>query len=287
MSGGEQITEKYRNDPRSTEDLIHLALMKDADKDNDDYWHPVWALQSRLPRILERVKELGDRPDAKSRDTAATLLGQNGLKDKVAVSECVDYLLGMISRETSPVVLTSLTFALGHLHDPACITTLLPLKQHPSADVRYALVHSLSGHDDERAIKTLIDLSSDEECDVRNWATFALGSQTEVNTAEIRDALVARLQEEDDEIRGEALVGLATRSDKRVVTPFLRELEIQTPEVLRNWVLIADTANAVVRTADQTGAKEWLAVLERLKSLRIGDASLVEKAIARCRAGPG
>jgi HEAT repeat protein len=168
MRGGDEFAETHRGDPRSTEDLIHLALTKDADKDHNDYWDPVWALQSRLPGILERIKKLGDHPDEKSRATAATLLGQNGLKDKVAVSECATYPLEMLKRETSPVVLTSLAFAHGHLHDPACIETLLPLKHHASADVRYALVHSLSGHDDERAIKTLIDLSADVECDVRD-----------------------------------------------------------------------------------------------------------------------
>jgi hypothetical protein len=61
-----------------------------------------------------------------------------------------------------------------------------------------------------------------------NWATFGLGSQIEVNTKEIRDALFKRLGEEDDEIRGEALVGLSIRKDKRVLGPLLKELTSKT-----------------------------------------------------------
>lgn len=282
MSNSNERTEKYRSDRRATEELIHLVLTKDADADNDDYWHPVWALQHRMSQILERVKELGDCNEEKARDIAATLLGQNGVENKVAVSECVGFLLGMLCREASPTVLTSIAFALGHLNDPRSIEALLPLKKHPQADVRYALVHALIDLDDERAIKALIDLSGDADRDVRNWATFGLGSQTTVDTPEVRTALADRLLEDDDEIRGEALVGLAKRGDRRVVEPLLRELESHTSNVLCDWNLITDAADAVVGIAREAGAKEWLPVLEKLKALGLGDSLSVEMAIERC-----
>lgn len=186
MSDCDERAQKYRNDTRSTDELIRLVLTKDADSDNDDYWHPIWTLQHRLPKIIEPVSELIKSPDAESRETAATILGQNGVKEKLIVSQCVDFLLGMIRKESDNGVLTSIAYAMGHLRDPRCIEALLLLVQHPDADVRYAVVHGLSSHEDMRAIKALIKLSADQDRDVRNWATFGIGSMIETDIPEIR-----------------------------------------------------------------------------------------------------
>src|SRR4029077_14951716 len=92
-------------------------------------------------------------------------------------------------------------------------------------DVRYGVVFALMGHEDRQALETLAELTRDPEAHVRDWATFALGSQAEADTPELREALVSRLADEDDDTRGEALVGLARRGDWRVLTALRRELE--------------------------------------------------------------
>jgi hypothetical protein len=283
MNSDEERAAKYRDDPRATEELIQLVLSKDADADNDEYWHPIWVLQHRLPLIFDRVTQLSKAPDEKSRDTAAALLGQNGVKNKFDPRGCLDQLLLMVPGERSAKVLGSIAFACGHLHEPGCIETLLHLKQHRDADVRYAVVHSLSGHDDNRAIQALIELSSDNDKDVRNWATFGLGSRIDTDTAEIRNALFARLQEADSEIRGEALVGLARRNDERVITPLLRELESESPDVLREWTLISEAIECVLRTVTQTRNELWLPILEKAKAVGIGEIIEIQAAIDCCK----
>jgi hypothetical protein len=282
MSDWDERAQKYRNGSCSTGELIRLVLTKDADADNDDYWHPIWTLQHRLPEIKEPVRELIKSGDAKSREAAATILGQNGVKDKLDVSQCVDSLLGMIRKESDSGVLSSIAHAMGHLHDPRCIEALLLLEQHPNADVRYAVVHGLSSFEDMRAIKALIKLSADQDRDVRNWASFGIGSMSETDTPEIREALLARLTETDDEIRGEALVGLAQRGDIRIVDPLLQELESHSPDILKKWELISIAADSTIRAAETSGDQKWLPVLEKMKALGIGDALAIQTAIERC-----
>lgn len=119
MSDRDELAQEHLNDPRPTDELIRLALTKDADADHDEYWHPVWTLQDRLPEIMESVTELVKSGDAKSRETGATILGQNGVREKWVVTQGIDILLGMIRGESDIGVLSSIAHAMGHLHDPS------------------------------------------------------------------------------------------------------------------------------------------------------------------------
>ncbi len=127
--------EHLRDDPRATEDLIRIALTKDADEDDDDYWTPVWALQYRLPALLPRIKELA-AGDERSREVAAAVLGQNGVRDKAAATDCFEFLMLMLSQESTPYVLESVVCAIGRFNDSRSIGALIPLKNH--ADGGYA-----------------------------------------------------------------------------------------------------------------------------------------------------
>jgi HEAT repeat protein len=82
------------------------------------------------------------------------------------------------------------------------------------------------------SVQALIDLSTDHDDDVRDWATFALGSLCQVDTAQVREALFARVSDEDADVRGEALVGLATRGDRRATPHICAELKRGSTEYL-------------------------------------------------------
>lgn len=102
---------------------------------------------------------------------------------------------------------------------------MVRFKHHADEGVRFGVVMGLLTLEDELAVQTLIELSTDADADVRDWATFGLGSQIELDTPAIREALVARLSDEDEDTRGEAMVGLARRHDSRMVAPLLTDLE--------------------------------------------------------------
>ena len=131
----------------------------------------------------------------------------------------------MLESEHDAEVLQSVFVAFSHLHEPRVIDVALRYASHPDPQVRHAVVLSITGHADHRAIELLIRLTTDMDSDVRDWATFGLGTQLDLDTPEIRNALAARLDDMDEDTRGEAMIGLARRRDRRAIDPILKDLE--------------------------------------------------------------
>ena len=77
------------------------------------------------------------------------------------------------------------------------------------------------------AIEALLALMEDPDADVRDWATFGLGTMLAdvVDSDRIRDALRARLNDRDGGVRGEALAGLACRQDSSAPDLILMRLQ--------------------------------------------------------------
>jgi HEAT repeat protein len=136
----------------------------------------------------------------------------------------------LLAQEFYPLILRDICIALGHLEDPRSIEPQLKFCLHPDWEVRYGVVSGLSGRDDERAISGLIRLSADVCPQVRDWATFGLGTLIEVDTPAIREALYQRFLTEDRqdketaEIYDEALAGLANRQDDRILPQLISQL---------------------------------------------------------------
>lgn len=222
MTHGRYTREERLSDPRSTEELIRLAL---AEEDADAAWDFVVFLQFRgSAEVFSRAQELCGSDDPRARKLGVDILGQLGVPDRALPEECFQTLAKLLPNEHNPEVLESVGVAFGHLHDPRAVELLAPLAQHPDADVRLGVVHGISRQRDALAITTLIDLSRDEDEDVRDWATFGLGSMVDTDTPAIRAALLARVTDPNDDARGEALVGLARRKDLRVLEPLIDEL---------------------------------------------------------------
>jgi HEAT repeat protein len=123
------------------------------------------------------------------------------------------------------------------------------------------------------AIQILIDLSTDTNNDIRNWATFGLGSLIDIDTPAIREALLGRVNDDVAEIRGEALVGLTSRRDSRAIPFVVKELSSASVTSL--------AVEAAAEAADQTLLPALLSLAPRWKL----DADLLQAAIDNCRTG--
>jgi HEAT repeat protein len=258
------------------DELFALALTTsfyDEEGDHAEGWEAIWELRRRGTRdIFERCAALCASDDPHHREVGADVLGLLGWSQGYPFrDETLPILFQLIATDKDIPVLNAACVALGHLSDERAIPHLLMLKKHPSEEVRFGVTLGLLRQEDERAIDALIELSQDTDTDVRNWATFGLGSQIELDTPEslelldtprVRDALYARVTDPDDEIRGEALLGLALRQDARVIEPLLAELQQVT-----EWSFAFEAAEqlgdarllpALLKLKDEwTGEQDW------------------------------
>lgn len=215
--------------------------------------------------------------DPLDRATGADVLAQLGWSDRTFLEESIAALIPLL-KDPSALVTGCAAVALGHRSDPRAIPHLVEISGHDDAQVRYGVVFGLLGHEHPDAIRTLIDLSRDEDAEVRNWALFGLGSQIEADTPEIVETLFAGLEDPDDDARGEALVGLAARGDRRVVDAILREWDDEVIGMLS------------VKAAEKIGDPRLLPHLQGfLETLELADdptfRQQLEQAIAACRPG--
>jgi HEAT repeat protein len=185
-------------------------------------WDAICALQWRgSEEVLRAASRLCGSFCPLERRVGADVLGQLGVPRSFP-EECLQTLLGMLETERDHQVQRAILVALSHLGRPEAIFPAARLARHADADVRHGVVLALMGQEDRVAVGTLIELTRDREAHVRDWATFALGVQIEMDTPEIRQALVERLSDEDADTRAEAMTGLARRGDRRML-PALRE----------------------------------------------------------------
>lgn len=290
MDTTDEYRECGRNDPRTTDELLEEAaaavIYKNSEDDvlSDKYWKPVCILHCRADNsVMTAATKLLTSETSEDRILAADILSQVAFGNETRRTKAADLLLPVFQRETNCEVLNSMAFAFGHIGDERSVPRLVELSSHPDESIRYAVVYGLSGQDNDRAIVTLIVLSADPDDDVGDWATFGLGTPTEVDTPELRNALIARLSDLDDETRNEALVGLTRRGDTRVVPAFLKELEFCPPEMLEEWRLITDAANAAIHSAKKNPDREWCSLLEKLEALEIYDSMELQEAIEACK----
>ncbi len=242
-----------------------------ADQESYPWISAMRELQCRLPEEFESVISLSTSESPRDRELAADLLGQNLLAEKQRLPEVRQILLQMLNREQMPPVVKAIAFALGHVNGPECLVPLVNLSEHPSADVRLAAVSSLGGGADPRAIAAMIPRVSDEDCDVRNWATFGLGSLVEVDAPGIREALLSRLNDADLEIRDEALIGLARRRESRAVPALLRELQSLKARggSTEQWEwFVSELEEALKLVPDPMESSDWAPVAKAISALR-------------------
>lgn len=270
-----QRTEDARRDPRSTAELVRRAL----DATDDHAADAINVLHFRATReVLDAVTPLCRSTVARERSVAAWVLGELGLPERAFPGECHALLADMIRRERDLAVLYDLGVACGHLLHPDAVPLLVELAEHADPHVRLGATLGLLTREDPRSVAAMIRLSQDEQsATVRDFATFGLGQQIDLDTPAIRAALAARLDDADGPTRGEAMVGLARRRDERVVPALIAALAMTEDE-------FGERDDLVLEAADELADPRLLPALVARRERRPDDLTL-GSAIERCSRG--
>jgi HEAT repeat protein len=266
-----------RGDERSTRELVNVVLTSNDEDDADSaYWEAMSVLRRRgTVEVFDTAKALCLSLCPYEQRVGCEILAQLGGPEQPFASASFPLVASVIQRTDNLDTLGCALCALGWLGDLRGVDIVLPFVEHPHAWIRYWVTQTLVALDDDpRCITGLIRLTTDASAVVRDWATFGLGSQIDVDTPEIRAALFARVADEDEITRGEALVGLARRKDARVLEPLIRELE-HYPD--------AEYCHSV-EAAETLADARLLPVLKRLQESS-NDRTIFDKAIRQCSQG--
>lgn len=264
----------------TTTELITLALTQD--RDEDLYWDTISTLWCR-PDVatFESASHLLKSGEWEHRAVGVDIMAQLGISSVNPLPVFREQAVAMLSpmaldpRNAQPELLNSIICAISHQGDPASLDLLIRFKNDPYWQIRWNIVCSLPKFQDERAVEALIEMTEDEDETVRDWATFGLGTQCDVDTPEVREALARRLQDTDNDTRNEAIRGLAARGDKRVLHALKRELETGNPQCL------------AIQAVCEVPPPSLLPALLHLKALDLEGGTedeTLDSAIAKCRA---
>ncbi|MCG6191488.1 HEAT repeat domain-containing protein [Maribellus maritimus] len=193
------------------------------------YWENIRELRRRPNQyVFDRTVGLIKTNSDKEIIIGIDILAQLGFNPRFKQNEIVEICFSLLEKEQTPKVLESVLFAISHNNEilrEDQILILIKLKTHRYCIVRYGLVQALSGLEQKDAIETLIELSTDKDPDIRDWATFSLGAQIETNTDSITKLLWKQINDSSELVRFEAIAGLAKRQDKRIKDILIQELK--------------------------------------------------------------
>ena len=96
------------------------------------------------------------------------------------ISEVLPELLAMLD-EDQPEILVAVIEALGHAWTESACLAVVPFADYPDQSVRLAAVRSMVGGIESKegsitVAAALMPRLSDEDSEVRDWATFGVGS---------------------------------------------------------------------------------------------------------------
>jgi HEAT repeat protein len=205
--------------------LLNRALA--GDYDDDAPWEAVRELRNIASRkVLQRAVEWCRSENPLKRARGADVLAQIGKtvehQSNKYPQESSSAVSELAASENEVLPLNSAIYALGHIGDPRAVPILVEHAGTNDPELREAVAFACGCFPEEKdALDVLLILMTDCDEDVRDWATFAVGTLFDTDSPEIRAALALALRDPHEDVRCEAITGLAKRGDVRAFPPLI------------------------------------------------------------------
>lgn len=202
---------------------VKTALTRDA------YWDRIIELRKQYTgKVYVICQQLIASEQESDRKMGYDIIAQIGDLSFRQSKHIQQMYLDKLKIERNHALEEALLYGLSHNNNNLPLDAIDQLQHYQSnndAILRLGLVHCLSGIDSPKAIMILLTLMQDENDEVRNWSTFGIGSQLDTDNQAIRAALWKNVTDKYQDVRYEAILGLAKRQVMEVVSVIETELQ--------------------------------------------------------------
>jgi len=219
---------------RPTRECVRIALRH---WDQHRCWQAILEMQMRgSEETLALVRRLAGSANWRRRTLGMYVASQlrqrrgngEGRGIEFGVHETQRLLVAGLKDNHDEVVRAAIS-GLGHRPLPDALERLVALDARSNAPFQLNLASTLGYYDSPSASEVLLRLANDSDDLVRDWATFSLGTMHSADSQPIRDQLWKNLHDVHEDVRGEALIGLANRGDPRAVAHLIAHLSVDSP----------------------------------------------------------
>lgn len=198
-------------------------------KSEKAYWEYISILRNRSSEeIFIKCTELINSDLDNHKKIGIDILAQLGLPPRKFLKQTLKIYFHLLKSEKNPKILMSILYGISHNNDnlsESKIYQLCSLAEEKNKFIKEGLVAALIGNRNQLAIETIIKFSTDKTNQIRNWATFGLGTLLSIDNEKIRTALWNRVNDKHQETKLEAIIGLANRKDTRINEIIIQELK--------------------------------------------------------------
>lgn len=237
-------------------------------KSKKAYWEYISILRSRSSEeVFIKCTELINSDSVNHKKIGIDVLAQLGLPPRKFLKQTLKIYFHLLKVEENPEILMSVLYGISHNNEnlsKSKIHLLCSFAKNENKLIKEGLVAALIGIEDKLAIETIIKFSSDKINQIRNWATFGLGTLLTIDNERIRTALWNRVNDKHQETRLEAIIGLANRKDQRI------------NEIINQELKAGEMGILLLEAVLKMKSKEFLPIMKKQMNLIQNDKSILD-----------